>query len=79
MGEDRHFLDTSVARHLLTGSASYKKYLETEIGPGSREVSDYVVMEIRRSFLQQMRSCRRCGDRPGRTEGGAAREQALSS
>ncbi len=34
MGEDRHFLDTSVARHLLTAAAFYKRYLDSEIGPG---------------------------------------------
>ncbi len=38
----------------MTGSASYKKHLNSEIGPGPREVSDYVVMELRRSFLQNL-------------------------
>ncbi len=51
MGSDRHFLDTSVARHLLTASTFYRRYLDSEIGPGPREVSGYVVMEFRRGFL----------------------------
>ncbi len=66
MGTDRHFLDTSVARHLLTASTSYRRHLDSEIGPGPREVSDYVVMEFRRGFLHHLMAFYACVEMPHR-------------
>lgn len=47
----KHFLDTSVARSLLTGTAAYKSYLNSELGNERRYVTSFVPMEVRRSFL----------------------------
>lgn len=48
---DKHFLDTSVARHLMLGSSYYREYLYDQLGTDNLYISPYVLMELNRSFL----------------------------
>lgn len=48
----KHFLDTSVARKILLGSAAYRKYFDSQFGKEPCYASAYVAMEVRRSFLR---------------------------
>jgi hypothetical protein len=45
------FLDTSVLRSLLLGTETYRNYLQQALDSRSPHVSNYVQMEMRRSFL----------------------------
>jgi hypothetical protein len=47
----KHFLDTSVARPLLTGATKYREYLRAQFADGRVYVSRFVKMELRRSFI----------------------------
>ncbi|MDF5716853.1 MAG: hypothetical protein PUP93_24040 [Rhizonema sp. NSF051] len=53
--EDRpgkeNFLDTSVARSLLLGTQTYKQYFESQFTSQPLYISNYVQMEIKRSYL----------------------------
>lgn len=46
-----HFLDTSVARSLLLGTQTYKQYFESQFTDQPLSISNYVQMEIKRSYL----------------------------
>ncbi|OKH32357.1 hypothetical protein NIES2119_26335 [[Phormidium ambiguum] IAM M-71] len=47
----QHFLDTSVARSLLLGTQAYKQYFQSQFGDQSPNISNYVQMEMKRSYL----------------------------
>ncbi len=53
--EDRsiqeHFLDTSVARSMLLGTQAYKQYFESQFADEPLYISNYVQMEMKRSYL----------------------------
>jgi hypothetical protein len=51
---EKHFLDTSVARPFILGSAKYKKYLRDTLGDDPLYASDYVQMEFTRSMLRAL-------------------------
>ncbi|MBR8838604.1 MAG: hypothetical protein DSM106950_32540 [Stigonema ocellatum SAG 48.90 = DSM 106950] len=46
-----HFLDTSVARSKLLATQTYKQYFELQFADQPLYISNYVQMEIRRSYL----------------------------
>lgn len=46
-----HFLDTSVARSLLLSTQTYKQYFESQFANQPLYISNYVQMEIKRSYL----------------------------
>ena len=46
-----HFLDTSVARSKLLGTLAYKQYFESQFADQPLYISNYVQMEIKRSYL----------------------------
>ncbi|MEO1183438.1 MAG: hypothetical protein AAFX46_01430, partial [Cyanobacteria bacterium J06636_27] len=46
-----HFLDTSVARSLLLATQAYKQYFDNQFREQSLYISNYVQMEIKRSYL----------------------------
>ena len=46
-----HFLDTSVARSKLLGTQTYKQYFESQFADQPLYISNYVQMEIKRSYL----------------------------
>ncbi len=48
---NKHFLDSSVARPMLVGSRAYKQYFEDQFGDDNRYISNYVQMEMKRSFF----------------------------
>jgi hypothetical protein len=50
----KHFLDTSVARAMLTGSAPYKSYLRKEMAEGRCYGSAFIRMELNRSFISNL-------------------------
>ncbi|MBD2694152.1 hypothetical protein [Anabaena catenula] len=47
----QHFLDTSVLRSLLLGTQVYKQYFESQFTDQPLYISNYVQMEMRRSYL----------------------------
>ena len=47
----QHFLDTSVLRSLLLGTQVYKQYFESQFTAQPLYISNYVQMEMRRSYL----------------------------
>lgn len=47
----KHFLDTSVLRPILLGTAKYRDYFKTQFRDESLYVSAYVKMEFARSFI----------------------------
>jgi hypothetical protein len=47
----QHFLDTSVLRSLLLGTQVYKQYFESQFTAQPLHISNYVQMEMRRSYL----------------------------
>ena len=49
-----HFLDTSVLRSMLLGSKAYRAYFEQQFGDEPQYVSDYVLMEFRRSYVRNI-------------------------
>ena len=49
--DTKHFLDTSVVRPLIHGTEAYKRHLQEQLDSRRCYVSDYVLMEFRRSFL----------------------------
>ena len=50
----KRFLDTSVLRPMLHGSAAYKRHLEEQMGSDPCYISQYVMMEFRRSFIMSL-------------------------
>lgn len=52
--QEKYFLDTSVLRPVLLGSKTYRKYFEEQFKNGRRYVSDYVLMEFKRSYLRNV-------------------------
>jgi hypothetical protein len=46
-----HFLDTSVMRSLLLATQAYRQYLESQLSSEQLYISNYVQMEIKRSYL----------------------------
>lgn len=46
-----HFLDASVARSLLLATQAYKQYFDNQFKEQSLYISNYVQMEIKRSYL----------------------------
>jgi hypothetical protein len=46
-----HFLDTSVMRSLLLATQAYRQYLESQLRSEPLYISNYVQMEIKRSYL----------------------------
>ena len=53
-GTPQHFLDTSVARSLLLATQAYKQYLNSQLENGSLYISNYVQMEMKRSYLMNI-------------------------
>jgi len=47
----QHFLDTSVLRSLLLGTQIYKQYFESRFTDQQLYISNYVQMEMKRSYL----------------------------
>lgn len=47
----RHFLDSSVARPMLSASQAYKQYFASQFGDHPCYISAYVQMELKRSYL----------------------------
>jgi hypothetical protein len=47
----QHFLDTSVLRSLLLGTQVYKQYFESRFTDQQLYISNYVQMEMKRSYL----------------------------
>jgi hypothetical protein len=45
-----HFLDTSVMRSLLLATQAYRQYLESQLSSEPLYISNYVQMEIKRSY-----------------------------
>jgi hypothetical protein len=50
----KHFLDTSVLRPVLLGTHAYRKYFEQQFNDERQYISDYVLMEFRRSYLRNI-------------------------
>ena len=50
----KRFLDTSVLRPVLLGSAAYKQYFESQFRNDRRYVSKYVLMEFKRSYISKI-------------------------
>ncbi|MEY3401191.1 MAG: hypothetical protein RLZZ86_806 [Cyanobacteriota bacterium] len=50
----QHFLDTSVLRSLLLGTQIYKQYFESQFTDKPLYISNYVQMEMRRSYLMNL-------------------------
>jgi hypothetical protein len=48
---EKHFLDTSVARPILTGATKYRAYYSSQFKTDRLYVSRFVKMEFRRSFI----------------------------
>ena len=48
---EKHFLDTSVVRPILLGSAPYRRYFEDQFRDNPLYISKYVQMEFKRSYL----------------------------
>ncbi|NJM21772.1 MAG: hypothetical protein HC874_32035 [Richelia sp. SL_2_1] len=51
LSTQEHFLDTSVARSLLLATQAYKQYFDSQFGEQPLYISNYVQMEIKRSYL----------------------------
>jgi len=51
---EKHFLDTSVLIPLLTGTGVYKRYLKSQLADAPLYVSNYVLMEFRRTRLASL-------------------------
>jgi|GEM_PF-717634 len=49
--EQKHFLDTSVARSLMLGTQIYQQYFKSQFSGNNIYISNYVQMEIKRSYL----------------------------
>ena len=49
--EQKHFLDTSVARSLMLATKIYQHYFKSKFGDKNLYISNYVQMEIKRSYL----------------------------
>ncbi|MHC5719954.1 MAG: hypothetical protein ACYTX0_49965, partial [Nostoc sp.] len=47
----QHFLDTSVLRSLLLSTQAYKQYFESQFTDQPLYISNYVQMEMKRSYL----------------------------
>jgi hypothetical protein len=47
----KRFLDTSVVRPMVHGTRAYREHLEAELGAAPCYLSQYVLMEFRRSFI----------------------------
>ncbi len=50
----QHFLDTSVARSMLLGTQAYKQYLHSQFDERPLHISNYVQMEMKRSYLMNI-------------------------
>jgi hypothetical protein len=50
----QHFLDTSVLRSLLLGTQIYKQYFESQFTDQPLYISNYVQMEMKRSYLMNL-------------------------
>ncbi len=50
----QHFLDTSVTRSLLLGTQAYKQYLNSQLENRPLYISNYVQMEMKRSYLMNI-------------------------
>ncbi len=50
--QEKHFLDTSVARPMILGSTHYRSYFQNKFGNDSLYISRFVQMEFRRSFIK---------------------------
>lgn len=50
----QHFLDTSVTRFLLLGTQAYKQYLNSQLENRPFYISNYVQMEMKRSYLMNI-------------------------
>lgn len=50
----QHFLDTSVARSLLLGTQAYKQYWQSQFNEQPLYISNYVQMEMKRSYLMNI-------------------------
>lgn len=46
-----HFLDTSVMRSLLLATQAYQQYLKSQLSNRQLFISNYVLMEIKRSYI----------------------------
>lgn len=47
----KHYLDTSVFRSFLLGTSTYKKFLSTQIETNNCYLSQFILMELNRSYL----------------------------
>jgi hypothetical protein len=50
----KHFLDSSVARFILLGTKAYKQYFKAQFEDRPLYISNYVQMEIKRSYLKNI-------------------------
>ncbi|MEQ8957151.1 MAG: hypothetical protein RLP02_04380 [Coleofasciculus sp. C2-GNP5-27] len=50
----QHFLDTSVVRSLLLGTQAYRQYLNSNLAERPLYISNYIQMEIKRSYLMKI-------------------------
>jgi hypothetical protein len=49
--EQEYFLDTSVARSLMLATKIYQKYFKSKFNKKNIYISNYVQMELKRSYL----------------------------
>jgi hypothetical protein len=49
--EQEHFLDTSVARSIILATQLYQHYFKSQFNNKNLYISNYVRMEIQRSYL----------------------------
>jgi len=50
----QHFLDTSVVRSLLLGTQAYRQYLNSHLAERPLYISNYIQMEMKRSYLMNI-------------------------
>jgi len=50
----QHFLDTSVVRSLLLGTQAYQQYLNSNLAERPLYISNYIQMEMKRSYLMNI-------------------------
>jgi hypothetical protein len=50
----QHFLDTSVVRSLLLGTQTYQQYLNSNLAERPLYISNYIQMEMKRSYLMNI-------------------------
>ncbi|MFY9222755.1 MAG: hypothetical protein WAQ98_08810 [Blastocatellia bacterium] len=51
---NKHFLDTSVLRPIISGTSKYKEYFKSKFGDDPCYISNYVQMEFKRSYIMSL-------------------------